>query len=73
MLRGMRLVVLICGTVARAVAVLKVRESRQDTVLHEFRIDPPRLAVGPRLATVDLAAREGRTGDACSTPVAVGP
>jgi circadian clock protein KaiC len=41
------------GDLKRAVAVLKMRGSEHDTVLHELLIDAPRLAVGPRLATVD--------------------
>ena len=49
------------GDIKRAVAVLKMRGSRHDTSLHELLIDPPHLAVGPRLAEVSLlgAARRG--------------
>jgi circadian clock protein KaiC len=42
------------GELTRAVAVLKMRGSDHDTSLHEFLIDAPHLAVGPRLAAVDL-------------------
>jgi circadian clock protein KaiC len=41
------------GELTRAVAVLKMRGSDHDTVPHEFLIDAPHLAVGPRLAAVD--------------------
>ena len=42
------------GDLKRAVAVLKMRGSGHDTFLHELLIDPPHLAVGPRLAEVAL-------------------
>ncbi|HKO24696.1 MAG TPA: ATPase domain-containing protein [Chloroflexota bacterium] len=42
------------GERKRAVAVLKMRGSDHDAGLHELLIDAPHLAVGPRLATVDL-------------------
>ena len=42
------------GDLKRAVGVLKMRGSGHDTSLHELLIDPPHLAVGPRLATVSL-------------------
>src|SRR5918911_5370622 len=42
------------GDLKRAVGVLKMRGSGHDTSLHELLIDPPHLAVGPRLSTVDL-------------------
>ena len=42
------------GDIKRAVGVLKMRGSGHDTSLHELLIDPPRLAVGPRLAAVNL-------------------
>jgi circadian clock protein KaiC len=41
------------GDLKRAVAVRKMRGSDHDSVLHEFLIDAPHLAVGPRLAPVD--------------------
>ncbi|HKO23795.1 MAG TPA: ATPase domain-containing protein, partial [Chloroflexota bacterium] len=41
------------GDLKRAVGVLKMRGSGHDTSLHELLIDPPHLAVGPRLATVN--------------------
>jgi circadian clock protein KaiC len=41
------------GALTRAVAVLKMRGSEHDTVLHELLIDAPHLAIGPRLAAVD--------------------
>jgi circadian clock protein KaiC len=42
------------GDLKRAVGVLKMRGSNHDTSLHELLIDPPQLAVGPRLAAVNL-------------------
>ena len=42
------------GDLKRAVGVLKMRGSGHDTSLHELLIDPPHLAVGPRLAEVSL-------------------
>jgi circadian clock protein KaiC len=42
------------GDLKRAVAVLKMRGSDHDTFLHELRLEAPHLAVGPRLATMDL-------------------
>jgi circadian clock protein KaiC len=42
------------GEIKRAVGVLKMRGSGHDTSLHELLIDPPHLAVGPRLAAVNL-------------------
>jgi circadian clock protein KaiC len=41
------------GELKRAVAVLKMRGSDHDSVLHELLIDAPYLTVGPRLATMD--------------------
>jgi circadian clock protein KaiC len=41
------------GDRKRSVGVLKMRGSGHDTSLHELLIDPPHLAVGPRLATVN--------------------
>jgi KaiC/GvpD/RAD55 family RecA-like ATPase len=43
------------GDLKRAVGVLKMRGSDHDTSLHELLIDPPQLAVGPRLAAVNLS------------------
>jgi len=42
------------GDLKRAVGVLKMRGSGHDTSLHELLIDPPHLAVGPRLAAVNV-------------------
>jgi circadian clock protein KaiC len=44
------------GDLKRAMGVLKMRGSGHDTSLHELLIDPPHLAVGPRLAAVNLPA-----------------
>jgi circadian clock protein KaiC len=42
------------GHIKRAVAVLKMRGGPHDTALRELLIDPPHLAVGPRLTEVEL-------------------
>jgi circadian clock protein KaiC len=42
------------GDLKRAVAVLKMRGSGHGTFLYELLIDPPHLAVGPRLAEAAL-------------------
>jgi circadian clock protein KaiC len=42
------------GDLKRAVGVLKMRGSGHDRSLHELLVDPPHLAVGPRLAALTL-------------------
>jgi hypothetical protein len=55
----------------RVLRVLKMRGSGHDTSLHEILIDAPHLAVGPRLAAVDLPGAAPATWPK-ATPRSVG-